>query len=642
MSSLLDMIHPLQQLHFSHLHFLRPAWLLMPLVIIPLALALYRKASSGANWRRAIAPELIDHLLEPGQTQRRRWVWLLGAAWLLAALAMAGPTWEKVPQPVLQKRDGLVIVLDLSLSMYAEDIQPSRLQRARYKIFDILKRRREGLTGLVVYSADAHVVAPLTDDTATIANLVPALAPAMMPSFGSNAAAGIESAIQLLQNSGFERGRILLISDAIDDAESGGIASNITGRKWQLSLMSVGTEQGSPIPTPNGFLKNDKGSIAIAQMHRADFEALARKTGASYSDLRLDDSDIDTLLRVEDLADANSTRTVQREFDQWRERGPQLVMLLLLLAALAFRRGWVLVILLLPLSAPSQAFDVKDQWRNLWQRPDQQAQRLFAEGNSRDAAQKFIDPAWRGAAQYRSGDYENAAQSLESLHSADAHYNRGNALAQAGKLQDAIAAYDAALKANPTMDDAKFNRELVKKQLEQQQRDNKSQPQQDNKSAQQKKENQQQDSSSSQQQSGENKKSNDSQANGEKNSSENKDTSASQQQSDRGQKNKSAAEEKSGNSAKAESQHDKPDEKPAPSADQAQPTQNDENQNLKNGVATTTEDGKPSEQQLQQRATEQWLRQIPDDPAGLLRRKFLYEYQQRQRSAPARGDQPTW
>src|SRR5690606_32155439 len=125
---------------------------------------------------------------------------------------------------------------------------------------------------------------------------------------------------------------------------------------------------------------------------------------------------------------------------------------------------WLLVLPLLILSPPSQALE----WRDLWQRPDQQAQRLFAEGESKQAAGKFTDPAWRGAAQYRSGDYAEAAQTLSALQSADAHYNRGNALAQAGKLSEAIAAYDAALKIDPAAQDAKFNRELVQKLSQQQ------------------------------------------------------------------------------------------------------------------------------------------------------------------------------
>mgnify|MGYP001130857811 CR=1 FL=1 len=253
---------------FAQFHFLRPLWLLAIIPAFALALLLWRRKSSGANWRAAIAPELIEHLLESAQQVRAQWPWLLLTGWLLAVFALAGPAWEKLPQPVLQKRDGLVIVLDLSLSMYAEDIKPSRLQRARFKVLDILQKRREGLTGLVAYSGDAHVVSPLTDDTETIANLVPALTPAIMPSYGSDAAAGIDSALQLLRNSGFERGRILLISDEIayDDVDK--IAAQIDGSRWQLALIGVGSDQGAPIPLPRdssqgGFLKQDDGTIAI-------------------------------------------------------------------------------------------------------------------------------------------------------------------------------------------------------------------------------------------------------------------------------------------------------------------------------------------------------------------------------------------
>jgi Ca-activated chloride channel family protein len=620
----------------AQLHFLRPVWLLLLLPAIALLVLLLRRASSAANWRRAIAPELIDYLLEPGQQQRRHWLWPLAIAWLLATLAMAGPSWEKIPQPVLQKRDGVVIVLDLSLSMYAEDIQPSRLQRARYKVLDLLQRRREGLTGLVVYSGDAHVVSPLTDDTATIANLVPALAPAMMPSYGSNAAAGIDSAIALLQNSGFERGRIVLISDEIDDAGAAEIAGKFKSHQWQLSMLGVGTAQGAPIPTQDGFLKSASGTIAIAQLHRERFTALAQQTGALYSDLSLDDHDLDTLL-PDSAIDANTTRTVQREFDQWRERGPQLVMLLLPLAAFAFRRGWLLALLLLPLSAPSQALE----WQDLWQRPDQQAQRLFAEGNSKEAAQKFTDPAWRGAAQYRSGDYENAAQTLANLPGADAQYNRGNALAQAGKLPEAIAAYDAALKQNPTMEDAKFNRELVRKLLQQQK----------NKSQQQNKNDQQQKNSNSEQQQKSDSGSDDNNdgkkgekaENGGQQKPQNKPADQGAGKSDPNQlESKQTANAGADANTQQEAQPRNSAEKSAQAAAQNQSAQSGSNADEKNPTKAPQQPAKSSEQQLQQRATEQWLRQIPDDPAGLLRRKFLYEYRQRQRETTTRGDQPAW
>ncbi|WP_240554857.1 VWA domain-containing protein [Oceanicoccus sagamiensis] len=165
------------QLILDQFHFLRPEWLLAIIPATLLALFFWRQKSSAANWRGAINPQLLDHLIDGGSQRVARWPWLLLLlVWVTASIAMAGPTWTKLPQPIHKKQDALVIVLDLSLSMLAEDIKPSRLVRARHKILDILAQREEGLTALIAYSGDAHIVSPLTDDNPTIANLTPALA----------------------------------------------------------------------------------------------------------------------------------------------------------------------------------------------------------------------------------------------------------------------------------------------------------------------------------------------------------------------------------------------------------------------------------------------------------------------------------
>ncbi|MFT3931458.1 MAG: VWA domain-containing protein [Spongiibacteraceae bacterium] len=641
----------------AQFHWLRPWWLLALIPALLLAIMLWKRQSSAANWRAAIAPDLIDYLLEPTQQIRSHWPWLLFAGWLLSIIALAGPTWEKLPQPVLQKRDGLVIVLDLSLSMYAEDIKPSRLDRARFKIIDLLKQRKEGLTGLVVYSGDAHIVSPLTDDTATIENLVPSLAPAIMPSFGSDAAAGIDTALKLLHNSGFERGKILLISDEITEDDIGKIAAQIDGKRWQLGIIGVGSEQGAPIPLPqnanqSGFLKQNDGTIAIAQLHRNRFIQLASKVNGRYQDMRVDDRDIEQLLSTQ-LLDNDTARTVEREFDQWRERGPQLVLLLLPLAALAFRRGWLLLIFLIPYSMPSQASELEWKWRDLWQRPDQQAQQDFNAGNSKVAAEKFNDPQWRAAAQYRSGDYSAAAQSLQNIDTADSHYNRGNALAHDGKLEEAISAYNAALQKNPAMADAKANRELVEKLLKQQQ---KNQPDKNQQSNNKKDESQQQQSqadssrdqqSSSSQDNAQSQDQSQSQKNGDASQSQPSKPSDNSQQGDQNNNSQQAA---SGN-ANTQNRNEKSMQQQSISDREKQPQDKSSSaQAMQNGDQPAPEgDGKQAananrltpEQQMQQRATEQWLQQVPDDPAGLLRRKFIYESQQRERE-PQRDGKPLW
>lgn len=646
-------------------HFLRPWWLLALLPCCMLVVNGLRARSSGANWRSAITPDLLEYLLDSqAQPQQRRSWWLLLLAWLLASLALAGPTWEKLPQPVLQNRDALVVVLDLSLSMTAADIQPSRIQRARYKALDMLAQRNEGLTGLVVYSGDAHVVTPLTDDIATVTNLVPSLAPDMMPVYGSDVGAGIDQALLLMQGAGISHGHILLLTDGIETSDIDRIASKLRGTRHDFSILGVGTEQGAPIPVNGGFLKQRDGSIVIPQLHGERLQQLADTTSGSYHVFSIDDSDINALLPTTQPDDA-MLRNTDREFDQWRERGPWLAVLLLPIAALAFRRGWLLILFALILlpdsrsiaaepdaapSSPAQtaalqsvATNLTDQgkllWRNLWSTPDQQAARSLATGDAKTAATQFSDPAWKASALYRAGDYEQAAKQFQTLRGADgktpadADYNRGNALARAGQLDAAIAAYNEALKKNPDFTDVKNNRDVVEKLKQQQQ---KSEPDRNNsgKNNADEKQSEQNQSDQSQSQSGQqNNQSGDS--NPQKSDAQHKDGQQSPSKSDptkqsdsaqKSEENKSSHSKENTKNSEITTQnaHDKAKDKNAP-ASKSQP-------------APLT-----AEQQRQQQVMEQWLRQIPDDPSGLLRRKFDYEHrQQQQRETDSNDDRPIW
>jgi Ca-activated chloride channel family protein len=480
-----------------------------------------------------------------------------------------------------------------------------------------------------------------------------------------------------MRNAGFDRGRVLLISDEIAAADVDKLAQQLNSRApdaghWQLSILGVGTDQGAPIPLAaagdstegGGFLKQRDGQIVIAQLHRERFARLAQQTQGLYSDLRADDRDLDQLLPAT-LPTEDRTRAVQREFDQWRERGTWLAIGLLPLAALAFRRGWLLLLLVLPLSPPAQSADtapspsaVSSMWRDLWQNPDQQATQALDAGDAKAAAAKFRDPAWRSAALYRAGDYAAAAQALDGSDYAEADYNRGNALARAGQLQQALDAYDAALKKNPQSADAKANRELVEKLLQQQK--------QQQQSAQQNKGSQQNDGSHQDSQ-----KSQDSQSAAGKSSGTPQDGSKNAQQA--ADTSKQNGERSAGNanpqdaSQQSSQKHDPqpPDaSQPPPGGGrsggagqqantgqsareqggaQAAQAQRDGREPAKNDAQAAAEAQGDQEQQQQQRATEQWLRQVPDDPSGLLRRKFLYEHRQREREATPRDNaQPLW
>lgn len=668
----------------EHFQLLRPLWLLAIIPALLLTLALWRARSSSANWRRAIAPDLLEHLLDQRQEQRVRWPWwLVFVGWTLGCIALAGPTWEKLPQPVLQKRDAVVVVLDLSLSMLAADVQPSRLQRARFKILDLLQRRMEGLTGLVVYSGDAHVVTPLTDDTATIANLVPALAPDMMPLYGSDVTGGIEQALQLLHSSGVTRGRILLLTDDIETADIDAITNAIGKSRHSLSIIGIGTAQGAPIPISgpindgpgeSGFLKQPDGSIAVAQLHRDRLQQLATKNAGLYRDLSASDDDLNAVLPDTTTPD-ETLRTTERKFDQWRERGPWLVVLLLPLAALAFRRGWLVVLLAMILIAPPEtnaAENTKTEtgtsvtnpwlqrgtqlWRNLWTTPDQQAAQKLEQGDVHAAAEKFSDPAWRASAQYRAGDYEKSAQNFHTLRgadgktTADADYNRGNALARAGQLQQAIAAYDEALKKNPALTDAKDNRKLVEDVLKQQQQTEPDSNTSDSKSADSK---DSQKNSSSQQQNDKQ----DSSQNADQGKPQQNDNNASQDQSQADNSDNKNTPSKNQNAQKNDEQDAaQRDEKDMAKGKAQDQQQSDAQQQPSTAPVDDKKDAAASEQptastgskqltpeqQRQQQVMEQWLRQIPDEPAGLLRRKFDYEHRQRAQQREPADDRPLY
>ncbi|MDP4917307.1 MAG: VWA domain-containing protein, partial [Haliea sp.] len=369
-------------------------------------------------------------------------------AWVFAAIAAAGPSLKQIPQPVEQIEDALVLVLDLSYSMKAADQAPSRIDRARQKLLDLLQEREEGQTGLVAYAGDAHVVTPLTDDTATIANLLPALNPDMMPLPGSSTSAAITLALDLLQSAGVKGGRILLVTDGIPEAEASRVRQLLQGSPNRLAILGVGTRNGAPMPLPRGgFVRDDSNAIVMPGLEEAALEDLAAATGGQYRRLQVDDRDLTALLAQ--LPSARQTRVDDnRSADTWEDQGYWLILALLPIALALFRRGWLLgfvpmmLPIMLPLTlllapAPAQA----DAWRNLWLTPDQQAQQALAAGDAETAAELFEDPNWKATAAYSSGDYAQAVSLFSEQETADGWYNRGNALARSGDLKGASDAY---------------------------------------------------------------------------------------------------------------------------------------------------------------------------------------------------------
>ena len=370
----------------------------------------------------------------------------------------------------------------------------------------------------------------------TIANLLPALRPDIIPVAGSRADLALDKAASLLERSGLSRGEILLVTDSASSRDAAK-ARKLRDRGILTSVLAAGTAEGAPIPSGGGFISDRSGNVVIARLDRSALRSLAEAGGGRYTELAASDS-ADSLWL--DQEGSEFARRDDALGERWKDMGPWLVLLLLPLALSGFRKG---LFFLMPLFlagglvTPGEA--MAGWWDDLWQRKDQQAYRALSEQDAAKAAALARDPSLSGEAWFRSGEYANAKEAWSRAESADAHYNRGNALAHLGEYDAAIAAYDRALSLDPGMQDAEINRELVEKMKEQQ-------------------EQQQQE--------------------GDQGDSQESESSSEQQQGEQGQ-------------------------------------EGDEQQGEQEG-----EDAQ---------AMEQWLRRIPDDPGGLLRRKFRNQHQRR-------------
>ena len=451
-------------------HFLRPMWFgaLLPLAWIVWRLLRVRAVSRG--WQAVCDPRLLSHLLlDPGGSRRYRpAAGIVALCGLCAILALAGPVWERLPQPVFRDESALVIALELSTHMEAQDVPPSRLERARFKIADILAQREASETALLVYAGRPFAVTPLTDDVATIQSQLSALTPAIMPEPGRRVALALEEAARLLRAAGRDRGDILLIAAGSGEPEAAlRQADELRRAGVRLSVLGVGTGAGAPLPAPDGgYLKDAAGGIVLSSQQQGLLRELAAAGGGLYRQLQPDSADVQELLAGFGEALPQAGEKSSLAADRWREQGPWLLLPALLLAAFGFRRGYLLVpVAVMVLGAPPV---VAFSWSDLWWRQDQQAARLFEQGRTGLAARFFEDPRWQAAAWYREGEYERAVEALRGVTDVSSLYLQGNALAQLGRYQEALAAYDQALALNPDDADARHNRELVARLLERQ------------------------------------------------------------------------------------------------------------------------------------------------------------------------------
>jgi len=691
---------------FETFHFLRPEWLIaLPFAVI-LLIILLKRSNKSSGWENVCDPALLQYQMAQQPEKKSGSLhllsWTVPFIFLISIFALAGPAWEKKEQPVFQQGNALVIILDLSLSMNAGDIKPSRLERAKLKLIDILKQKKEGQTALIAFAGDAHTVSPLTIDNKTIMSLLPALDSSIMPLAGSHLSDALTTARELLINAGFARGDILLLSDGIDPSQQRNLQNSIKNlhqQGYRFSVIGIGTQAGSPIPIPGqgGFMKDQSGQVILSKLVSAPLKKLAAIGGGSYNKLSLDDSDFHDLL-VQKVNPDNDRIDQDKLLEQWLDTGSYFTLLLIPLALSGFRKGLFSVVLCLFAAASfftepvyaeagseaviaqlSSNDKLKKYWKNLWSTTDQQGQKSFDAKDYQAAASSFSDNSWKASANYRAGNFEQALQQYTQSDTADSLYNKGNTLANMNKLQEAIKAYEEALEKAPEANtmikkSANQNLEYLKELLAQQEKQSSekdSDQQQDD--SEQQSEDQEKDQKNSSDDASKSNESNsdDSEQKDSENSTSEGAESGEKQEESSDSENESDTQEQEQNSQnedKPSDEPDSPDKSKSPdepkSADESNPVEDKKEQNPQEesmqqaqsepieqdeanheNANNTQKDVLSQLSQEEQQSLKQWLQRIPDNPGELLRIKFRNNTLLKQRepeAADARYEGNPW
>ncbi len=624
----------------ANFHFLRPEWfLLLPVVLLVWFFGIHR--ISHTLWADHLPQAALKALRVNHDSRRSQLRWWLLLIWLLLIVGAAGPSWIKETIPSLSNENATVLVLDLSPSMLSEDIKPNRITIARFELLDLLDTVKDGQVGLIVYAGTAHTVSPLTDDPRTIAALVPALSPEYMPEAGSNLEDAIQQAEKLFDDAGFPAGQIILITDGVSDAAANTVAQRLTSSR-SLSILGIGANDQAPIPTKNGgFLRDQRGNIITTSLDTQSLQAFSSKTRGNFVVQRPDNVDSQRILRLTNLNQGRKNdKQNSVEYDAWQDMAYLLVLLSLPLMLLLFRKGIIYGILfftIIPL--PTEASDDAPKWSNYLYNKDQRATKLLDNGDSASAAALFSDDKWAAIAHFRNGDYQQVVSTLAPYEDVQSLYNKANAQALNGDLEDALQTYNRVINLSPDNEDAIHNRRVVEELLKQRESEPESAPNDDQQSESSDDNNQtentqdkkSQSSDSNQQQEAEEQKSKDD-SSGQQNGS-NSSTESNEKPSQNDKMNDpTSSDDASQQSSKTETQEqdvsqNKPDNERA-SADQKELNESPNSESKAESNEDT--DTEPKTATLSTNS-EQWLRSIEDDPAGLLRRKFQFQAQQIER-----------
>lgn len=466
----------------TNFHFLRPQWLWALVPVLGFSLLLSRRLDPERQWRRLIAPHLLTHLRIGAEDGfRLRPIHLVTMVALFATLGVAGPTWNREISPFAEDTAPLVIALDLSQSMNAVDVQPSRLERAKQKIRDLLALRPGSRTALIAYAGSAHTVLPLSDDPTMFEVFLDGLNTDVMPAVGKEPSDALVLAETILARDSVP-GSILFLTDGIAVEHIPSFVRHSEESTDGVMVLAFGTTEGGPVRTaPNQFATDEQGRRIVATLDREGLETLADQAGVFVGGATVDGEDVERVQR----RIQSHLRVVQQDDPtaRWKDFGYYLVYPIALLTLFWFRRGWTvrwgaaLIVLSTVGCAPEPGSGLG--FADLWLTPDQQGRYLFERGRYEEAGDRFEDFMWQGTARYRAGDMDGAILAFARADSPEAHFALGNTYARIGSTEASIenseasiasyeasiASYERALTLRPDWAEARENRELVQSLL---------------------------------------------------------------------------------------------------------------------------------------------------------------------------------
>lgn len=603
----------LSQFHFAH-----PLWF-WTLLAIPLVWGIfflyYRGQQHSYQLEKFIDKHLIPHLLLGREHKKKKlWAYLLfwSLVWVSLVLALAGPRWNFREITAFTRDQSIAILLDLSESMNAKDISPSRLGRAKQKIEDVLNMSKGVKIGLIAFAADPHMIVPMTEDKETIRHLLASLDTDLVYVQGSKLGPALEMAASMLEMEPGNNKAIVVISDGgFEDASAIHTAKRLAEKGIILHAIGVGTLEGAALKDRQGVVVKKNGSPIISKLERERFREISKIGNGRFFDAGHSEQAALIFEDMEKRMDVQQEAHKTQRF--WEEHFYLFLLPVLPFFLRWYQRGSIFALLLCILIPSYSQASLSSYFYN----NEQQANRAYENGDYAAAGHGFQDPYRKGVAYYRMGDYVSAEemfrQSTRPEVASNAEYNLGNALVQQNKLRDAIAAYESVLDKWPDHKQAKDNLELTKKMLEQQE-----QQEQQDQQDQEGNENSQKDSKEQK-----NKK-NQQQQEKKENASQKQDAEGKSE--DQPPQKDSSSEEKEEDDSLEQASSDSEKKSQNPSEEKESPHDEEEVQQPREQVLPSQQQNeKPASRSQEDLDADLWLNQIKSNPKSFLKNKFYLE-----------------